>query len=171
MYRAELHKTVGAPWIAMEPICVGPGATGAGTPGVYVSIEQDGVPFARIDAWPPHEGPFTQVLTWRNFVVLGWNDQVHIVDPATRAVKSIECDGYFGHMYSAEDRLLIADAHRLACIDDRGKQLWASDALGIDGVVVDQISGDIIFGQGEWDPPGGWRPFQVFLSSGRAAAG
>jgi hypothetical protein len=35
-----------------------------------------------------------------------------------------------------------------------------------DGVVVVAIDDNVVLGQGEWDPPGGWRPFQVSLESG-----
>lgn len=45
--------------------------------------------------------------------------------------------------------------------------MWRSDALGIDGVIVDRISADEIEGQGEWDPPGGWKPFRVSAHSGK----
>jgi len=45
--------------------------------------------------------------------------------------------------------------------------LWRSDCLGIDGVMVDQVADGIIRGKGEWDPPGGWRPFQVRFATGR----
>jgi len=170
MYRAELHNTVDGPWTAMQPIRVGRVPTAAGTPGVYMTVEQDGVPFTRIDAWPLSAGPFTQTATWKNFVVLGWNDHVHIVDPRTREVTTVECDGYFGHLYPVDDHLLIADASRLVCINERGERLWESDRLGIDGVVLDEVKDGVIVGQGEWDPPGGWKPFRLSVVSGRAVA-
>lgn len=154
----------------MQPIRVGEVPTGEGTPGVYMTVEEDGVPFARVDAWPLSAGPFTQTETWKQFVVLGWNDHAYLVDPLTREVTSIGCDGYFGHIYPAGDRLLIADASRLVCINERGERLWESDRLGIDGVVVDEVKDGVIVGQGEWDPPGGWKPFRLSFASGRAVA-
>jgi hypothetical protein len=171
MYRAEIHNTVDETWVALQPIRVGNVPKGADTPGVYVTVEQHGVPFARVDAWPMSAGPFTQTETWKNFVVLGWNDCVHLIDPRTREVTTVKCDGYFGHLYSAGDHLLIADASRLVCINERGERVWESDRLGIDGVVVDAVLDRVIVGQGEWDPPGGWRPFRVSLESGKATAG
>lgn len=169
MYRAEPHNTVGEPWTAMEPIRVGTVPPGAGTPGIYVTVERDGVPFARIDAWPSSAGPFTQVTTSENLVVLGWNDHVYFVDPFTREVAAVECEGYFGHLYPVDGRLLIADTSRLVCVDLRGERLWVSTPLGIDGVVVDDVQDGIIFGKGEWDPPGGWEPFRLSLNTGDAA--
>lgn len=171
MYRVELHNTVGEPWTAMQPIRVGRVPKGEGTPGIYVTVEQDGIPFARIDAWPISAGPFTQAETWKRFVVLGWNDHVHLIDPRTREVVSIECRIYLGHIYPVDDLLLIADASGLVCLNERGERLWENASLGIDGVVVDHVHNGIIIGQGEWDPPGGWKQFRLSLASGETAAG
>jgi hypothetical protein len=152
----------------MEPIRVGPVPIGAGTPGVYVTVERNGVPFARIDVWPLSSGPFRQTATWKRFVLVGWNDHMHVVEPVTREVISIDCDGYFGHLYPVDDRLLIADASRLICIDECGQRIWESAHLGVDGVLVGDVQEGVIDGQGEWDPPGGWRPFRVSLENGEA---
>jgi hypothetical protein len=43
---------------------------------------------------------------------------------------------------------------------------WQSDVLGIDGVVVDVSGPDIIRGEGEWDPPRGWKPFELHAATG-----
>jgi hypothetical protein len=170
MYQLELRHAIEAPWVAMEPIRVGTVPGLLSTPGVYVTVEQDGMPLMRIDAWPAAKGPFTDVLMWRGFVVLGWGDQVHLVDPSKRQFSSFSCDGYFGHLYPLDDHLLIADASLLTCINARGELIWQSEAQGIDGVVVDEVVGDTILGQGEWDPPGGWRPFRLSLETGRFIA-
>lgn len=150
----------------MNAIRVGRAPAAAGTPGVYVTVERDGLPFARIDAWPSSAGPFTQSAIWKQFVVLGWNDHAHLVDLLTLKVTSVECDGYFGHAYPLDDCLLIADASRLICLNERPVQAWVSDSLGIDGVIVDDVRDGIIVGQGEWDPPGGWKPFRLTLATG-----
>jgi hypothetical protein len=62
------------------------------------------------------------------------------------------------------------DACRLISINERGEQSWASEPLGIDGVVVDEVQDGVIIGQGEWDPPSAWRPFRLSLESGEALA-
>jgi hypothetical protein len=167
MYHAELRHAIDAPWTAMEPIRVGPVPSFPGTTGAYVTVEHDGNPLARIDVWPLTAGPFTEVLAWKTFVVLGWGCHVHLIDPLTRDVRSFDCDQYFGHLYQFHDRMLIADASRLTCIDIRGDRLWQSASMGIDGVVVDEMRDGLILGQGEWDPPGGWKPFRLSLETGR----
>lgn len=168
MYRAELRSTVEAPWLDLPPIRVGEVPTALGTPGGFVTVERDGLPFARIDVWPLAAGPFTRVEVWGGLVVIGWNDHAHLVDPLAREVTSIECDGYFGHLYPAGDRLLVADASRLTCVNARRERLWTSGSLGVDGVIVDDVRDGVIVGRGEWDPPGGWRPFELSLVSGLA---
>jgi hypothetical protein len=45
---------------------------------------------------------------------------------------------------------------------------WQSDILAIDGVVVSHVGPPVIRGEGEWDPPGGWRDFALFADDGKA---
>jgi hypothetical protein len=96
---------------------------------------------------------------------------VHLVSPASISVATFPLSGYFGHLYVLEDRLLVADAERLHCFDREGSVLWRSAELGVDGVIVRNVADGIIEGEGEWDPPGGWEPFRILLSSGASAAG
>jgi hypothetical protein len=150
----------------MAAIRVGRVPTGQPEPQQYVTVERDGRPVARIDAYAEYSGPFTELITWHRFVVLGWDAGAHLVDPATREVRNVECDGYFGQFYPLRDRLLIATASELICVDERGEKLWRRGELGIDGIIVTSTSEGVISGQGEWDPPGGWRPFRLSLASG-----
>lgn len=169
MYRAELHNTVDQPWTAIPAIRVGRAPTGIETPRIYVTVERDGIPFARIDAWPLWNEPFTQALAWKHIIVLGMEEDVYLIDPVTQEANGIACDGYFGHVYPLEDKLLIADSSRLICINERGEHPWKSDTLGIDGVMLDDVRDGIIAGRGEWDPPGSWKPFRLTLASGKPA--
>ena len=58
----------------------------------------------------------------------------------------------------------MASVEHLFRVELDGSLGWRSDPLGIDGVVVNQIADGVIRGEGEWDPSGGWRPFQARLS-------
>lgn len=174
MYKAALQSEIDGPWLLIDPIRVGRVPIGGPTPDAFVTIERDGVPFARTDAFAgERSAPFEQVVVFGRFVVLGWCDVVHLIDPLTRQTRSIQLeryfDGYFSHLYPLDDRLLIAAAQSLILLDERGAILWRRGDLGIDGVVVNEVTNGVIIGEGEWDPPGGWRPFRVELSTGADA--
>ena len=169
MYRVSFQGSIDEPWRLMDPIRVGPVPTGGAEPQ-YVTVERDGTPFARVDAYAAWRGPFTELIVWQRFVVLGWDEVVHLIDPAIRETRGIPCDGYFGHLYALDDRLLIATASELICIDRGGEMAWRRANVGIDGVVVHRINDGIVIGAGEWDPPGGWRPFRLLLATGESTA-
>ena len=126
-------------------------------PSVFVTVDRDGQPYCRIDAYCESRGPFCEMLVWHDFVVLGWSDVVHVVHPASRRVQNVICDGYFGHLYAYDRSLLIASASELICLNEQAIELWRRGDLGIDGVTIDRVNNGLIEGQGEWDPPGGWR--------------
>jgi hypothetical protein len=73
----------------------------------------------------------------------------------------------FCHMYMGKDYLLVASDSHLYSFTPDGSLLWTSEELGIDGVVVNYFDHEIIKGDGEWDPPGGWQPFVVNANNGK----
>ena len=150
----------------MKSIRVGRVPIGEPEPNRWVSVECDGNPVARIDVYAENDGPFTELIVWGRFVVLGLGQAVHLIDPHSQQTWSLECDGYFGHLYPLGDRLLIASASALICVDPEARVVWRREDLGIDGVVVEGVEGGIVTGKGEWDPPGGWRPFRLLLATG-----
>ena len=167
MYQASLHYSIDAPWTGMEPIKIGGTSASGRTPDAFVVIEREGKAFARIDLFSNGSGAFTALVPWGRYV--GHADVVHLIDPATRVVQSIACDGYFGHVYPLPERLLVASATSLICLDHAGGIVWRSDSLGIDGVVVECVDNVCVVGKGEWNPPGDWRPFRISLANGQPA--
>ena len=79
----------------------------------------------------------------------------------------MELEACFDEFRPEGDRLLVASGEDITCLDDRGTILWRSERLGLDGVVIHSVDNGLISGDGEWDPPGGWRPFVISLSGGR----
>jgi hypothetical protein len=69
-----------------------------------------------------------------------------------------------------QSSLLVCSGRRLVHLGALGTVLWTSPELGVDGVLVSQVSATVIEGQGEWDPPGGWRDFRVDLNRGELLA-
>jgi hypothetical protein len=166
MFTASFHRDIDDPWRRMEPIRIGPMSRWMREPDGYVTIAQDSQPVARIDAYAECEGAFLELIVWRATVVFGWSDVVHLVDPVARRNQSVACDGYFGHLYPLDSQLLIASASELICISAEWKEIWRRGNLGVDGVVVNSVSDGTIEGSGEWDPPGGWRPFRLDSETG-----
>ena len=167
MYSASLRQTIDDPWRSMKPLRVGRAAAGPDAPSVFVTVDRDGQPYCRIDAYCESRGPFCEMLVWHDFVVLGWSDVVHVVHPASRRVQNVICDGYFGHLYAYDRSLLIASASELICLNEQAIELWRRGDLGIDGVTIDRVNNGLIEGQGEWDPPGGWRAFRLAADTGK----
>ncbi|MBI5534593.1 MAG: hypothetical protein HY898_17840 [Deltaproteobacteria bacterium] len=169
VHTIDFRHALEAPWTTMAPVIVGQVRQGVGDPSTYVTVQKDASPFLRVDIYEsePAAHAFQEALAWADFIVVGFGAQVHLVSSAARTPSTFALDGYFGHLYALDDCLLVADAERLRCIDKSGSLLWASVALGIDGVVVHSIREGIVEGEGDWDPPGGWRPFRLQLASGR----
>jgi hypothetical protein len=167
MYHASLHYSIDAPWTGMESIKVGSTSAFDRTPDAFIVVEREGKAFARIDVFSSRDGAFTALVPWGRYVVFGHADVVHLIDPATRMVQSMACDDYFGHVYPLPERLLVASATSLICLDHNGGTVWRSSRLGIDGVVVECVEDGCVIGKGECDPPGGWQPFKISLVSGQ----
>jgi hypothetical protein len=171
MITASFQKIADVQWERVGPVRVGCVPTGLGTPDVYVLVKNDGVPLIRVDVYGDMDCyAFEDVIVWREYVVIGFGSRVHMVNYQAQSAITIELDSYFGHLYLGVDWMIIASGERLFRIDPTGSVAWKTEELGLDGVIVNAIEGDFIKGQGEWDPPGGWRPFQVKLVSGERIA-
>lgn len=83
---------------------------------------------------------------------------------------AVRLERYFAAFYSREDYLLAASADALLRMTADGKVLWKTRGLGLDGVTINRVGNGCVEDQGEWDPPGGWRPFKLQLESGKVVA-
>lgn len=162
-------ECIDQPWLRWEPCLIGEIPAGLGTPALYILLSHDDDPMLRVDAYPsPHETfAFNDAILWRNYFVIGWGHHVYLIHLESRAIIEHEFGSYFGHLYAFNDYLLVASADRLQRIAPDGSLVWQSDVLGIDGVIVNDVDDGIVDGSGEWDPPGGWRPFQIHLATGQ----
>lgn len=165
--RANLSNTIKAPWTAVEPVRVG--AVSAATADRFVTVSKGDDPILRVDVFqgPDDSCAFEQAVIWDEFLVIGFGSRAHLVHIKDHRIRTIPLEGYFGSVVPAGDHLLICSAERIYCLKQDGSLAWRSEPLGIDGVVIDGLAYGIIKGQGEWDPPGGWQPFQIELASGR----
>jgi hypothetical protein len=167
-YTCRLQRTIEEPWTTMEPIYLGAIPLGHGTPDIYCLVERDGHPVMRLDVYGA-SSPSAEACVWKRWLVIGFANAVHLVALDTYQSYSYSLDWYFGHFYLTEDFLLVTSATAVLCIDKDARLQWTTDGLGIDGVIIRGIEQNIIQGEGEWDPPGGWKPFTLLLHSGHKA--
>ncbi len=168
----RLQTTLPAPWLTLPPMRIGQIPTGLGTPDVYALVQEEDELCLRIDLYASSSEcfAFEEAIVWRNFIVIGYGSHVYLVETVSRQVFTYPLQDYFGHLYPAEQFLLVASSSHLLCLNKEGHLQWTSAQVGIDGVLVSDIEGDSIWGRGEWDPPGGWEPFQVNVHTGKQHA-
>jgi len=155
-------------WSGLPPLRLGPVPAGFGTPARHVMVEPDAGPPLRLDLHAHADDchAFEEALVWNGLLAVGFGHRLHLVRLGDRSASSIGLGGYFGHFYAGDGYLLAASAERLFRIGADGAVVWASDPVGLDGVVVRLVADGVVEGEGEWDPPGGWRPFRLRLESG-----
>lgn len=119
---------------------------------------------------------FQDVRCVGELIYIGYGEQVAVFSPRTGDLASHSLDGYFGHLLTSSDlesselgsSVLVASTSELLRFDGTGQLLWRKSELGVDGVIVQRVRDGQIFGNAEWDPPGGWKPFRLHLDSGEA---
>jgi hypothetical protein len=168
--RVELRQTIQPPWTEMEPIRLGSVRRSLGTADRFLTVEDEQGARLRIDLHGSGDEcyAFEELQIWSGLIVLGWGEHLYLVEPENGKTAVIEMGSYFGHLYPGDGYLLVATAERLVRVQPDGTILWTSDHLGIDGVIIDRVSDGIVHGSGEWDPPGGWRPFRLSLDTGQS---
>jgi hypothetical protein len=164
----RFQSVIKPPWLGMEPIRIGNIPPGLGTPAIYVLVGTDERPILRIDRyWDVESGIGEDGFVWNDQVFIGLGDFVHVIGLPTQNVLEIPCT-CFCYFKVLPDRVLFADMERLRCIGPNGTVQWTSEPIAIDTLTIDRISDGIIYGRGDWDPPGGHRPFRVSLTTGES---
>jgi len=168
MSEVLIRTTIDSPWIHLEPIRVGAIPGGEGTPDCYVTVETMGKKRLRIDVYtgPDRGFVFEKPMIWGSFVVIGLGNYVYLVCLKSLEVRTFDLGNYLSQLWPTEEYLLVASAERLFQIERSGSLKWSSERLGVDGVRIVRVHHDAIDGEGEWNPPGGWKPFRVNLKSG-----
>jgi len=165
----RLEKNIESPWTELNPIRVGKISPGNGTPDLFVLVEVPDRPSLRIDVYgdPSKETfAFQDAVLWHKWIAIGFGHKLHLISFEDSTFITIKLDSYFGHLYPIEEFILVATARQLYCLNIDGSVRWSSSEIGIDGVIVNHIEADTIYGQGEWDPPSGWQPFKIQTRTG-----
>lgn len=159
-----------APWTNLPGVALGRLPTGQGTPVLFGLVACAGHPERRLDLYgePGSDTYFaSQALVWGDWIAVGFGWRLFLVSTAEWSVRTLELPSYFQEFRAESDYLLVVFGSGLGRVGLRGTVVWQNDALAIDGVEIDAIDAGVIRGRGEWDPPGGWRPFAVSLADGQ----
>jgi hypothetical protein len=106
------------------------------------------------------------VIAWREWFVFGFGGRVILLSRDTQPHRALDLGCYFSAFHCADDCLLVVSGQGIIRLNARGDVDWRNDALGVDGVIISDVENGIIDGDGVWDPPGGWKPFRLSLTSG-----
>ncbi len=123
----------------------------------------------KIEFWNTidYETPFTDAIIWDRHVAMGFSEYFTLINLEDHSHNEIRLRGYFGYLYPYDSFLLVATQFNLICINKQGLQVWETEMLGIDGVIVHDFDGGNIYGSGENDPPGGWIDFIIDSRTGK----
>lgn len=173
MLSVELCAPMAVPWIEMDSLALGTRAHPHQSADLHVLITDGDQVVLRADIYrsKPECLAFRDAILWGDCVFVGYGESVYVIHPAQRTGRQIPLSAYFAAFYSSPDYLLVASGESLLRLAPDGSVLWTADGLGLDGVVVNSVENGIIRGHGEWDPPGGWRPFTLRLDTGRLIPG
>jgi hypothetical protein len=156
----------------MPPLRLGRIPSGLGTADLFVTISDDDRALLRVDLYgDSSEESFAlrDALVWHDHVFVGFGNRIYVIDPKQQSASEISLgptSDYFGAFYATRDYLLAASGESLLRLAPDGTVLWKRTNLGVDGVVIKSVDNGLIQGEGEWDPPGSWRPFVLQLESG-----
>ncbi|HEY7395425.1 MAG TPA: hypothetical protein VH559_11310 [Gemmatimonadaceae bacterium] len=166
----SLTTAIDPPWTAIAPIRLGGVPAGLGTADLFALITLPDGERIRLDLYRAGDSEFyfpDEVIAWHEWIVVGFGHRVFLIHALDRHVNEVPLPLYFEGFRSSAEYLLVLAGEGLVRLDRRGHLVWTSARLAIDGVEVDLIENGVISGRGEWDPPGGWRPFHVRLDTGQ----
>jgi hypothetical protein len=168
MLTAQIHNALPPEWQAVQPIRVGLISNHPTTPDRFVTVSDGAEPHCRIDVYPIELDcyAFEEARVWGTWVVIGFGSYLHMVSLVDGSPLTLPLDAYFCELYPTDAFLLVTSGEQVFRMEPSGIVLWRSATVGLDGVVLHSTTSSILLGQGEWDPPGGWRPFALLAATG-----
>ena len=154
-------------WLRLEPVRIGSVPSSLGTPHRYFLVEKNDHPFLRIDYYPvvgPHVSE--ECIIWGGLVAIGIGNLAFLIDIENKETSEYEIEPYFSSFFPLDDCLLVISGQRIHKVSQDGTIVWSTCDLGIDGICIDHVESGWIFGEGDWDPPGGWKQFVLDVSTG-----
>ncbi len=171
--------TINELWAAAPSVRIGEIA--AGDPDIFVLVSESKTPLLRIDVhYPAADYHFAaDAIVWTEWIAVGFGARVVLVSLDGAATCAIALSGrepayfadYFRGFHACPEFLLVGSGTTVSRIDPDGTVRWKSQPLGVDGVLIGDADEAVIRGSGEWDPPGGWRPFSISAETGMLLSG
>lgn len=135
---------------------------------VVIKSKEENRPVVNLKVESEHSPTFIQVEVSGSVVLIGYGDRVILFDFLARITRfSIILEGYFSEFTLNRGNIYIATNANVICMNWLGEQKWVSPEVGIDGVCIHSVAEGKIQGSGEWDPPGGWEPFELDQRTGK----
>ncbi|GHU25075.1 hypothetical protein FACS1894164_13280 [Spirochaetia bacterium] len=168
-YTVSCNDILESPWRNIKNISVGDISQSVEErcPNMYYTISCDGRPYLVINVYYEYNTTFKDAEVLGKYVFIGFCDSVFIVNLDNNNVRKIMLRYYFGHMNKYENFILIGSACDLLLFDKSAELKWVAEDVGIDGVIVHDFDGKYIYGNGEYDPPGGWIKFKICYKTGK----
>lgn len=172
-YDIDVTRSHGVDWSGIPATRIGRVPARIPTPDYFALVRKGGKPFRKFDIYLSDDEIDCAVgtLWWSGWFVIAFGSQVALVPDAEEDIRGFSLGeapfSYFIDFRHSSQWLLVIFGTGLARIDSNGALRWKNNGLGLDGIEVEAISETVIRGRGEWDPPGGWKPFEVALEDGR----
>ena len=113
--------------------------------------------------------PFKKAVITHNFLAVGHQEHFYLFDLTTKKpLLTLKINNYLGNVYSEQNQLYITDNSAIYCISYKGKIVWYNNSLGVDGVSTLEFKDGKIYGNREWNPPGGWEEFVLDTTTGKS---
>lgn len=109
--------------------------------GKQYGIWREGIPYMLFEVEVTHH-PFDTVCVFGDYVYIGSNDELIIINMDLPDYRIVECDFYFGYFYEYEELLLVATGTRLMCFQKDSQLKWQTEPLAIDGVTFIAVNDD-----------------------------
>ena len=166
-----LVPALDATWRDVPVTRLGAASPAEPAPVLHGLCRDAGVDVRRLDVYgaPDSESYFAhQAIVWRDWIVIGHGWRVFLVSSASWSVREIPLPCYFQAFDAGPEDLLVVSGVGLMQLDSTGAIRWTNAELAIDGIELEKVdrATGIIRGRGEWDPPGGWKPFTIRSTTG-----
>ena len=155
-----MSSSLESSWLSIEPVVLGLRPPHHPTPDAFLLVDHPLGRF-RFDVYYDEIAMPPKAWIWNSIVIATTGSSLSLFDLRTGVTATTPIDAYVAGIYPYADVLFVTTASEIITFDEHLRPLTRHNDLGIDGVIIDKITDELIEGSGEWDPPGGWRPFSV----------